>query len=283
MGVTSALPADFAAWYYGLTLIFLRLCMITSCTSQETPSCRGNGWRPSPASKGLGRNRVVVYRSDRDDSEWFSEANRLAHLLKEALRTGSFVLHYQPIVRLADRKVEHYEALIRMRDGDGTLVLPLASLPAAERFGLMPSLTRWVVRQVVHKLRAHPRVRLFVNLSAPCLADEDLLRFIELCLAEGHVASARLGFEIRETTAMRLTTSARLRGGAGRGAVAETPAAGALGPGPAESAWTAAGRGRPRAQRVAGPWPAGVTRGDPGHSGRTALAWQPAAAGQDVA
>jgi diguanylate cyclase (GGDEF)-like protein/PAS domain S-box-containing protein len=150
-------------------------------------------------AKEYGRNRVVVYRPEEDDLARTSEAGRLVIRLKDALRQGRFLIHYQPIVRLSSGKIEHYEALIRLRDETGGLILPGSFIFAAERFGLMPQLTRWLVTEIVHRLRLHPRIRVFINLSAHCLADEGLLSFIERSLSEGGVEASRLGFEITET------------------------------------------------------------------------------------
>ena len=151
-------------------------------------------------AKEQGRNRIVVYRPDEDDLAQLSEANRWAARLRDALRRGLFMLHYQPVVRLEDRQVDHYEALLRLRGQSGRVVLPAAFVPAAEQFGLMPEITRWVVQEAVRRLQAHPGARTFVNLSADCLVDDGLLDFVEARLDESGIEPGRLGFEITETT-----------------------------------------------------------------------------------
>ena len=150
-------------------------------------------------AKEYGRNRVVLFRPEEDDLARTSEANLLAFRLREGLRLGRFLIHYQPIVRLNTGDIEHYEALIRLRDESGGLIPPGSFIFAAERFGLMPQLTRWLIREVVQRMRRHPGVRIFVNLSAQCLADEELLDYIQRILDEVGVDATRLGFEITET------------------------------------------------------------------------------------
>ena len=154
-------------------------------------------------AKEAGRNRVVLYRPDENDLARSSQASLLVTRLREALRLGRFVIHYQPIVRLGDGKVEHYEALLRMRDESGGLVPPGSFIFAAERFGLMPQMTSWLIREVVARLSQHPGIRVFVNLSAHCLADDALLEQIAHLLREAGVDPARLGFEITETVIVR--------------------------------------------------------------------------------
>ena len=64
--------------------------------------------------------------------------------LRRALAEDLFVLHFQPIVSLADGRVAHYEALLRLADEpDGRLVAPAQFLPAAERYGLVCDIDRW--------------------------------------------------------------------------------------------------------------------------------------------
>ena len=151
-------------------------------------------------AKEQGRNRVVLYRPEEDDLARLSEVSRWAARLKAALRDDLFVLYYQPVVRLSDGCVEHYEALLRLREGTGEVISAGAFIHAAERFGLMPQLTRWVIQEVIDLLQARPGFRVFVNLSAPCVADEALPRFVETRLAESGLDPGRLGFEITETT-----------------------------------------------------------------------------------
>lgn len=150
-------------------------------------------------AKDQGGNCAVLYSPEGDDTVWLPEANRLVILIKEALKKDLFVLHYQPVVRLSDGQVEYFEALVRLRGEKGKIIPPGGFIPAAERFGLMPQITRWIVQKAVHSLREHPEIRLSINLSDRDVLDETLPQFIEECLRENDVNSERLGFEINET------------------------------------------------------------------------------------
>ncbi|MDQ2809777.1 MAG: EAL domain-containing protein [Chloroflexota bacterium] len=154
-------------------------------------------------AKRQGGNRVAVYHPDESTLSQLSAANGWVRRIKLALRDDQLVLHYQPVTRLSDGAIVHYEALLRMLDENGSLIMPGAFIAAAERFGLMPPLDRWVVRGVVAMLRDHSAARIFMNLSGRSLADEGLLEFIRHELAAADVAPARLGFEITETAAVQ--------------------------------------------------------------------------------
>jgi diguanylate cyclase (GGDEF)-like protein len=161
-------------------------------------------------AKDHGRNRIHFYSEQADETirrrgemEW---ANRLRWVIEE----GRLLLDYQEVQPLQGQRGEdpHIELLIRLRDEDGNVVLPGAFLPAAERYGMMSQLDRWVVGEAIahfDQLHVSGRApgRCSLNLAASTLEDEDLADFL-LDLIERHgVAPSRLCFEITETEAVR--------------------------------------------------------------------------------
>jgi EAL domain-containing protein (putative c-di-GMP-specific phosphodiesterase class I) len=127
--------------------------------------------------------------------------------LRRALRDGLFVLHFQPIVSVGDRRISHHEALLRLADEpDGRLVAPGRFLPAAERYGLVREIDRMVVEEVAALLGAGGGLgadtRIAVNLSALSVTDETMLTFIERRLAWHGVDPSQLVIEVTETVAI---------------------------------------------------------------------------------
>lgn len=116
-------------------------------------------------------------------------------------------LHFQPIVALADGRVFAYEALLRLQDADA-LLSPADFMAGFADRGLMPDVTRWVIRQAVTALQRHADAIIFVNLDEESFADERMLAFAADCLASAGAARARLGFEVSELTAIRNTAAA---------------------------------------------------------------------------
>lgn len=154
------------------------------------------------AAKEQGKNRVIAYQHGIDWSSRLIEAGKWAARIREALRTDGFELVYQPVVNLMTGRVDHYEALVRLRGDDGGLILPDKFLPAAERFGLMPQIDRWVIEAVTKLLSRRDGFHVFVNLAASSLADEALLDLIAQRLREYRIGAGRLAFEITEATAI---------------------------------------------------------------------------------
>jgi EAL domain-containing protein (putative c-di-GMP-specific phosphodiesterase class I) len=133
--------------------------------------------------------------------------------LRRALREGSFVLHYQPIVSLHDGEVSHYEALVRLADDpSGQLVAPGRFLPAAERYGLIREIDRMVLAQALELLAGEHGTRgtrIAINCSSLSITDGGMLPEIERRLAHARVDPARLVIEVTETAAISDMARAR--------------------------------------------------------------------------
>jgi len=159
------------------------------------------------SAKDLGRNRVQLYQPDNvperhREMHWVSKLTR-------ACEEGRFELFYQPIIAIgatADER-EHFELLLRLRDESGALVAPAEFIPAAERYNIMPSIDRWVVREaldrVVHRIGLGTKpFTVAVNLSGTSLNDEHFLEYLIALLSNNKLAAGAMCFEITETAAI---------------------------------------------------------------------------------
>lgn len=135
-----------------------------------------------------------------------SLATRWLTRLRSALRSGAFVMHYQPIVSLQDGSTCHHEALLRLADcPDGSLVPPGAFLPAAERSGLIRDIDRMVLSEVIHLMGgplADTLAPVAVNLSGLSVTSDGTLAHIERLLSLHGVQPGRLILELTETAAI---------------------------------------------------------------------------------
>ena len=132
--------------------------------------------------------------------------------INAALAQNRFVLHGQPIVKLASNQVEQSELLIRMRRAPGgdELAAPVEFLPCAERFDLIQLVDRWVIARAVELAAAGHRVE--VNLSAKTICDQMQVGWIERAVLGSGAPPANLIFEITETAAAENLPAARTFG-----------------------------------------------------------------------
>jgi Amt family ammonium transporter len=115
---------------------------------------------------------------------------------------------YQPIVPVRPQPdtPPHYELLLRMVDESGDVVSPGAFVPAAERYGLMPDVDRWIVRHTLRQLaglgaRTAPYM-VAVNISGTSLSDDRFLDFVREELRRTMPPPGAICFEITETAAI---------------------------------------------------------------------------------
>ena len=159
-------------------------------------------------AKDRGRNRVCVHRAQdaevrrlHGEAEWVS---RITHAFEE----NRFQLYYQKIIPLRPASHPEYrEILLRLIDETGQLVPPMAFIPAAERYTLMPSIDRWVVRTLLTWMKAHQtqlpgNIYYSINLSGQSLGDEAFTDFVEDQFLLSGVLPERICFEVTETAAI---------------------------------------------------------------------------------
>lgn len=157
-----------------------------------------------------GRNRVHFYSED--DAALTSRLTEMewAGRLRDALREGRLRLDYQELhsIREGSSRGPHIELLLRFQEQDGREVMPGAFLPAAERYGMMPPIDRWVVETALRNIdRLHPSGSALetcaINLSSASLEDPALFDMIAELVQSLAIDPSRLMFEITETVAMR--------------------------------------------------------------------------------
>jgi len=102
-------------------------------------------------AKAHGRNRAEFFNPEQEDLQGMAEDMGWAARIRETLENDRLRLVFQPIVRTNDGAICDYEVLMRMVCADGKVIMPGGFLPAAERFGLIHSLDRWMVKKSIQR------------------------------------------------------------------------------------------------------------------------------------
>lgn len=132
---------------------------------------------------------------------------RLVNDLKVALTEDQLTMFYQPKVDLHQKRVTQVEALIRWFHPELGFIAPDEFIGLAEQSGLMPALSRWVIRHVLHDAvdwqSKGVDLAMAVNISAYDLAHDDLPDYVMRLLRELNLPSKYLIIEMTESAVMQ--------------------------------------------------------------------------------
>lgn len=161
-------------------------------------------------AKDRGRNQIHIY--EHKDSDLVRHRNEMQWVsrIHKALDEKRLKLYWQEIrpVSPAANEPRHFELLLRMRDEEGRLVLPMAFIPAAERYALMPQIDSWVVETTLgvcgsYLSQARRGNCVFaINLSGVSLKSTEFRSHLLSLLKDRDHLGSHLCFEITETAAI---------------------------------------------------------------------------------
>jgi diguanylate cyclase (GGDEF)-like protein/PAS domain S-box-containing protein len=167
-------------------------------------------------SKRRGRNNFSFYTE-----AFTSDATSRLQLetrLRRAVEHGEFELHYQPMLRLSDRRITAVEALVRLRSPAGSEgfmppVSPHHFIPVMEETGMIVALSEWVLTEACRQGRAWMDAgldfgRLSVNLSPSEIRRGGVVERVSRILAETGLPANRLELEITESGLMETGSGA---------------------------------------------------------------------------
>lgn len=152
-------------------------------------------------------NVVKAERRGQRTSELVPATRRwIADELPRAIEQRELVVHYQPIVQAATRRLAGFEALVRWRHPDRGLIPPDGFISVAEDTGLASALGKLVFTDAIDVLRltttVNPELFVTVNVSSSQLHDPSLADWLARQLGFTGVAPGRLWLEITESAAL---------------------------------------------------------------------------------
>lgn len=138
------------------------------------------------------------------------EQSQSENELREAIEREQFDLYYQPIVRLTDRQLVGFEALIRWHHPIKGLITPSNFIPIAENTGLIIPIGWWVLRSACQQMAAwqqeHPdsdKLFISINISSQQFSQPYGGSIISQILAETGLNPRYLKLEITESEVMK--------------------------------------------------------------------------------
>jgi diguanylate cyclase (GGDEF)-like protein/PAS domain S-box-containing protein len=178
---------------------------ITGIDGQSAEELLRNADAAMYGAKADGRGRMRAYEPEMHQAA----LNRLELEadLRRAVAANELVVHYQPIVSIAERKVSALEALVRWHHPVRGLVLPNEFIPVAEDTGLIVDIGRFVLREACREAsewrRAGNEFTIAVNLSARQLSAVDLVSDVANVLETTGLLPSALTLEITESVLIK--------------------------------------------------------------------------------
>jgi diguanylate cyclase (GGDEF)-like protein len=149
-------------------------------------------------AKNDGRNCFRFFVADMDSE--LRARYALEAIVRDAVLNDRFELHYQPLFEISERRLIGYEALIRLRAEDGTLIAPLVFIPVAEEMRLIDKIGAWVLQDACRTAATWPEnLTVAVNLSPAQFLTGSISTIVAEALKTGGLAAHRLELEITET------------------------------------------------------------------------------------
>jgi diguanylate cyclase (GGDEF)-like protein/PAS domain S-box-containing protein len=164
---------------------------------------------------------MALYRAKSDGRgtwRWFetnmearAQARRTLELdLRNALETGAFELHYQPLFNLKTRSIQTCEALLRWPHPARGMVPAAEFIPVAEEMGLIVEIGKQVLNKAcLECLRWPGATSVAVNLSSMQFSRSDVPALVQAVLASTNLSANRLEIEITESTLLQDTIRTR--------------------------------------------------------------------------
>jgi diguanylate cyclase (GGDEF)-like protein/PAS domain S-box-containing protein len=157
-------------------------------------------------AKELGRNRYHFFTEDINTQ--LMQRLELEVRLRQAIALEELELHYQPIYDINTNMMVGFEALVRWRQPDGSLLMPVNFIPMAEDIGIIQEIDKWVMAtacadaaRLAHESKRP--LRLSLNVSPKQLQIPDYANFVAHQLFINNLSPTQLELEVTERVIMQ--------------------------------------------------------------------------------
>jgi cyclic-di-GMP phosphodiesterase TipF (flagellum assembly factor) len=135
------------------------------------------------------------------------DKSELLETIRSSLEENRVDLYLQPMVSLPQRKLRYYEALSRLRDRNGQVIMPAQYIQVAGQAGLMSvvdNLLLFRCVQIVRRLAQKSRdIGIFCNISGDTLADKEFFpQFLDYMRANRDLAG-QIIFEFSQQAVLK--------------------------------------------------------------------------------
>ena len=155
-------------------------------------------------AKSDGRNRCVTF--DESMQSNLTQRMDVEHALHGAIGRQEMHLYYQPIVDIVSGRLSGFEALMRWRRNDGTIVPPIEFIGIAEETGIINELGAWALQESLRELRSWiddgtvpATTTMSVNVSPRQIADPAFADVVRVAIDNSGLSPHLLWLEMTES------------------------------------------------------------------------------------
>lgn len=143
--------------------------------------------------------QVSVFDPAEEEKKARAANQKWIDLITDGLSNNQFVLHYQPVISLHGDETEHYEALVRLNDGN-KLVMPYEFIGVAKKHGLIIDIDRNVIRSAITAIKNSDKdIALFVKMSTDTLSNASFPKWLAQELKSNQISGEKIIFETPES------------------------------------------------------------------------------------
>lgn len=141
-------------------------------------------WNKFKSPLCLWQNQQETKKAVANSYKKLPESEYLLEEITTAFDNKRFYLHAQNILPIDGKNLEikHSEILLRLKDKSGRMILPGKFIPTAERYNLMGTIDRWVIRTLfaqISQISCGNSNHIYeINLSAASINDEKFIEFL---------------------------------------------------------------------------------------------------------
>ena len=142
--------------------------------------------------------KVIEYKESYNLKKNIEENLEILNIIKRAIKEDRVVPFFQPIVNLQTLKIEKYEALVRIIQPDGTILLPYKFLDISKKTPYYKEITKIMIRKTMRVAKQYP-YRFSINISMADILNHDLINDMFRTFKQDLHTSARIDIELLES------------------------------------------------------------------------------------
>ncbi len=143
--------------------------------------------------------RVMRYTDDLNLKKSVEENMKTVDIIKNAIKDDRIIPYFQPIVNLKTLKIEKYEALVRLKLDDGTILPPYKFLETSKKSSQYYEITEIMFNKVIQTAKEYPQYRFSLNISMIDILNDKLIAILYDCFDKNLATVSRIDIELLES------------------------------------------------------------------------------------